>query len=221
MKEAGTSGQISLVIFDCDGVLVDTEPTVAGALAARLQAFGVDITSVQCLAAFTGLSQHASEHLVTELLEGTVPDGWFDELTYSVDEALRENTAPIAGMREVLESLTVPFCAASNGRAAKLSITLEASGLAGLFADRVFTAEQVARGKPAPDLFLLAASRMGVPPELCVVVEDSPVGVAAARTARMRVFGYAASTDPADLHDADRVFKHMSQLPELLRSVEL
>jgi len=109
----------------------------------------------------------------------------------------------------------MPFCVASNGRPEKVSMTLAASGLASYFGDRVFTAADVSRGKPAPDIFLLAAAEMGVSARRCIVVEDSDAGVAAARAARMTVVRYVASgAEP--LTGEDQVFRRMAELPALL-----
>jgi beta-phosphoglucomutase-like phosphatase (HAD superfamily) len=105
----------------------------------------------------------------------------------------------------VLDRLAVPFCAASNGRPEKVALTLGASGLAGYFAGRVFTTADVPRGKPAPDLFLLAASRMGARPDRCVVVEDCESGVTAARAAGMRVLQYTP-VGSSVLNGVDRAF---------------
>lgn len=134
----------------------------------------------------------------------------------AVDRALQEHVLPVPGVVEVLNSLTIPYCVASNGRPAKLALTLGVSGLAKYFAGRMFTATEVAHGKPAPDLFLLAATRMGVTPARCVVVEDSTNGVAAGRAAGMRVLGYSGAGNPDALTDADEIFSRMADLPGLL-----
>lgn len=116
--------------------------------------------------------------------------------------------------------MSVPFCGASNGRPAKLAITLGAGGLIDYFEDRIFTAADVLHGKPAPDLFLLAAAQMGTQPARCVVVEDSASGVAAGQAAGMRVFGYAGAGDPSALEGADMIFTAMSELPRLLQLID-
>ncbi|TDC66025.1 HAD family hydrolase [Micromonospora sp. KC207] len=209
----GDHGRVDLVIFDCDGVLVDSEPIVGRVLADRMRQLGIQITDQECASAFAGLDQAAAARLIADRLGSAVPPGWFDALTVAVDAALRAEVAPVPGIVPVLQQLRVPFCVASNGRPEKVALTLGACGLAAYFEGRIFTAAEVARGKPAPDLFLLAASRMGVPPARCVVVEDSESGVAAARSAGMRVLRYAPDgSTPGPV----RAFRSMAELPSLL-----
>lgn len=209
----GDHSRVDLVIFDCDGVLVDSELIVSRVLADRMRQLGIQITDQECTRAFAGLDQAAAAQLITDRLGGAVPPGWFDALTVAVDAALRAQVTPVSGIVPVLQQLRVPACVASNGRPEKVALTLGSCGLAAYFEGRVFTAAEVARGKPAPDLFLLAASRMGVPPARCVVVEDSESGVAAARNAGMRVLRYApdgCAPEPV------RAFRSMAELPSLL-----
>ncbi len=126
---------------------------------------------------------------------------------------------PIDGVEAVLDHLDaegVTYCLASSGTHRRIRTALTAVGFRDRFEGRIFSAEDVAHGKPAPDLFLHAASRLGVKPGDCVVVEDSPLGVAAANAAGMKVFGYAGMTDPAKLASADAVFHHMAALAELI-----
>ncbi|WKU04470.1 HAD family phosphatase [Micromonospora sp. HUAS LYJ1] len=209
----GDRGRVDLVIFDCDGVLVDSEPIVGRVLADRMRQLGIQITDQECSRAFAGLDQAAAARLIAGRLGGAVPPGWFDALTVAVDAALRAQVAPVPGIVPVLQQLRVPFCVASNGRPEKVALTLGACGLAAYFEGRIFTAAEVARGKPAPDLFLLAASRMGVPPASCVVVEDSESGVAAARSAGMRALRYAPDGSTSGSVGA---FRSMAELPSLL-----
>jgi HAD superfamily hydrolase (TIGR01509 family) len=211
----GAHDRFDLVIFDCDGVLVDSEPIVIGVLAEWMRQLGVEITDAECRREFVGLAQDKAAQLIARRVGSAVPPDWFDALTVAVDAALRDRVQPVPGVVAVLDVLDVPFCAASNGRPEKVALTLGASGLAGYFAGRVFTAADVPRGKPAPDLFLLAASRMGVRPDRCVVVEDSEPGVAAARAAGMRVLQYAP-VGSSVLNGVDRAFASMTGLPSLL-----
>jgi HAD superfamily hydrolase (TIGR01509 family) len=204
-----------LVIFDCDGVLVDSEPVVIGVLADWMRQLGIQITDERCMREFVGLTQKATAALIARHLGSTVPPGGFDSLTLAVDAALERQTRPVPGVIAILDRLTVPYCVATNGRPEKAALTLKASGLARYFDDRVFTAADVARGKPAPDLFLWAAACMGVDPTRCVVVEDSPTGVEAARAAGMRVFGYVPD-GAQPLAGADGEFASMTRLPALL-----
>ncbi|MBN1173260.1 MAG: HAD family hydrolase [Micromonosporaceae bacterium] len=213
----------SLVIFDCDGVLVDSEPIVLRVLAEHLRRYGVDLADEHWLDRLIGVSEEESNRLLASLFRGAVPDGWFSELAVAVDQALANEVRPVAGVVNVLDTLdtlTVPFCVASNGHPSKLALTLKTSGLAGYFDGRVFTAADVVAGKPAPDLFLHAAKRMGAPTSRCVVVEDSFSGVAAGRAAGMTVLGYAGAGTTEAVAAADRVFSDMSDLPGLLHVAE-
>jgi HAD superfamily hydrolase (TIGR01509 family) len=209
----GDRGRVDLVIFDCDGVLVDSEPIVSRVLADRMRHLGIQITDQECTRAFAGLDQAAAARLIADRLGGAVPPGWFEALTVAVDAALRAQVTPVPGIVPVLQQLRVPFCVASNGRHEKVALTLGACGLATYFEGRIFTAAEVTRGKPAPDLFLLAAFRMGVPPSRCVVVEDSESGVVAARAAGMHVLRYAPDGSTSG---SVRAFRSMAELPSLL-----
>ncbi|GGJ88368.1 sugar transferase [Pilimelia anulata] len=204
---------LDLVIFDCDGVLVDSEPIVLGVMAERMRRLGIAITDAECARDFAGLTQNATADLIAGRLGAPVARRWFDDLTLAVDRALAERVQPVPGITAVLDRLTIPYCAASNGRPEKVALTLAATGLAGYFHGRVFTSAQVSRGKPAPDLFLLAAKSMLVAPERCVVIEDSETGVSAARAAGMRVLRYETG---APGHGADGGFSRMEDLPKLL-----
>jgi HAD superfamily hydrolase (TIGR01509 family) len=126
--------------------------------------------------------------------------------------------SPVEGLPEALDAITLPTCVASSGSHEKMRHTLGRTGLYDHFAGRIYSATEVARGKPAPDLFLHAAQKMGVDPAACVVVEDSRPGVQAARAAGMRAFGYAGGLTPAEgLEGADTVvFHHMRKLPTLI-----
>ncbi|GAA2514391.1 HAD family hydrolase [Pilimelia columellifera] len=202
-----------LVIFDCDGVLVDSEPIVLGVLAERMRRLGATITDAECLRDFTGLTTSATAELIAARLGAPLPQKWLDDLTLAVDRALAERVQAVPGVTAVLDQLTTPYCVASNGRPEKVALTLAATGLACYFRGRVFTASQVLRGKPAPDLFLFAAETMGVSPERCVVIEDSESGVSAARAAGMRVLRYVAN---ASDQGVEGVFSRMADLPQRL-----
>ncbi|KAB1934753.1 HAD family hydrolase [Micromonospora sp. ALFpr18c] len=214
-REATHGRRPDLVIFDCDGVLVDSESIVAGVLAEQLRQLGVEITDAECEREFAGLTQDRATDRVVALLGTSASVGWFNSLTRSVDEALRARVRPVPGVLDVIRLLEFPFCVASNGRAEKVALTLRTSGLAGYFEDRIFTAADVMRGKPAPDVFLLAAERLGADPRRCVVVEDSESGIAAARAAGMRVLGFVPARDRT-LDGADALFSSMADLPRML-----
>lgn len=180
---------IELVIFDCDGVLVDSER-----IALRVQVSlgaepGWPLTEDDVVSRFIGRSSASiREQVAARLGQGTAALWWerFEELhREAVDTAL----SPVDGLPEALDAITLPTCVASSGSHAKMRHTLGRTGLYERFAGRIHSATEVARGKPAPDLFLHAARRMGVAPSACAVVEDSEPGVQAARAAWMRAFG--------------------------------
>lgn len=170
-----------------------------------------------CVRDFLGLGMKATLQIVAERLGGPMPEGWEAELDVAVREGFRRELEPVPGIVEALEEIELPTCVASSGSHDKMRFTLGLTGLWDRFAGRIFSADEVQRGKPAPDLFLHAASRMSIPPERCVVIEDSPFGVAAAKAAGMSALGFAA-IPAAPLDGADAVFTSMADLPRLVES---
>ncbi len=206
-----------LVIFDCDGVLVDSEPISNTVLAAMLTDIGLPTTYDQSISQFLGRSWAACVKIVEGRLGRPMPDGFLESYEQRMFEAFRREIKPVLGIEAVLDSLPVPYCVASSGRFEKMNTTLGATGLLPRFEGRMFSATQVEHSKPAPDLFLFAANEMGVDPERCVVIEDSPAGVNAGISAGMAVFGYAAMTSPSALREAGaQVFDSMDDLMKLL-----
>jgi HAD superfamily hydrolase (TIGR01509 family) len=211
----------TLVIFDCDGVLVDSEPISCGVLAAALTRAGLATTLADARRDYQGLMLDQVIDQAERRLGHALPAGWLERYEDERSAAFRRELRPVPGIEPVLEALSaarVPVCVASQGTPEKMDLTLALTGLDAYFdADVVFSAWQVPRGKPHPDLFLHAAARMGVAARDCVVVEDSPSGVHGARAAEMTVLGFAADADPVALADAGaRVFAAMSELPALL-----
>ena len=207
----------SLVIFDCDGVLVDSDRISLRVQAERLRALGLDVSDEDCMRDFLGLGMPETLRIVEDRLGHPVPVGWEELLGVAVQRAFVRELTAVRGVARALADITAPVCVASNGSHAKMRLTLALTGLQERFAGRMFSRDDVGgRGKPAPDLFLHAAQALGVPPGACVVVEDSPVGIAAARSAGMRALGYAGATPPERLAGADAVFTSMSELPQLL-----
>jgi HAD superfamily hydrolase (TIGR01509 family) len=145
-----------------------------------------------------------------------VPEGWESELDAAVREGFQRELRAVPGVVEALEEIELPTCVASSGSHEKMRFTLGLTDLWDRFAGRIFSVDEVQRGKPAPDLFLHAALRMATPPERCIVIEDSPFGVAAAKAAGMSAFGFAAATPSTRLDGADAVFTSMADLPGLV-----
>ncbi|MEV7088842.1 HAD family hydrolase [Streptomyces sp. NPDC093085] len=213
-----SSDPVELVIFDCDGVLVDSERICVRVDAQVFAALGVHFTEEEIIETFVGSSGEIYEAAVAERLGRPLEPGWDKAYQHLYREALDAELTEIDGVTETLEALSLPFCLASNGAHAVIRRNLTTVGLYHHFEGRVFSAADVPRGKPAPDLFLHAARVMGVPPARCAVVEDSPYGVTAARAAGMRAFGYAGGlTAPHRLAGPGTVlFEDMRELPGLL-----
>ncbi|MER8012618.1 HAD family hydrolase [Streptomyces sp. NPDC094149] len=209
-----------LVIFDNDGVLVDSEPISNRLLAAYLTELGHPTSYEDSIRDYMGSAMHRVHELVLERT-GQVLPGDFDDVFHArVFAAFERELKPVAGVGEVLEKLTadgVPYCVASSGSHARIRVGHRTTGLDRWFGEeRIFSSEDVGRGKPAPDLFLYAAERMGVAPERCVVVEDSPLGVRAAVAAGMDVYGFTAMTPAGKLAQATQLFDDMCELAGLL-----
>jgi HAD superfamily hydrolase (TIGR01509 family) len=215
----------TLVIFDCDGVLIDSEVVAARVLARELTAVGFPLTADDCLARYTGMSMGSVLSRVEEEWGRAPPADFMERVRAADAEAFRAELRPVAGARKVVRELARPKCVASSGRLAKMRLTLSLTGLLPFLEPHLFSAEMVARGKPAPDLFLYAADRMNFAPARCVVVEDSREGVRAAVAAGMRVLGFAGGSHCTPGHDAllraagaSFVFTRMAELPRLLES---
>jgi HAD superfamily hydrolase (TIGR01509 family) len=209
-----------LVIFDNDGVLVDSEPISNRILAGHLTELGHPTTYEDSIRDYMGAAVHRIHDVVWERSGQRLPEG-FDEAYHArVFAAFERELEPVAGVAEVLDRLTaegVPYCLASSGSHERIRVALRRTGLYGRFGEeRIFSAQDVGRGKPAPDLFLHAAATMGVAPGRCAVVEDSPLGVRAAVAAGMDVYAFTAMTPAEKVADATALFGAMEDLPDLL-----
>jgi len=206
-----------LVIFDCDGVLVDSEPLANRTLSEAFQAAGFPIGYDDCCEHMIGLSLTSCFALAEEWHGRPVPDTLLPDVRRRTQAAIQAELQPVSGARAAVLAAAGRCCVASSSDPAKLRLSLDVTGLLPLFDGRIFSAAQVSRGKPAPDLFLFAADRMGIAPERCVVVEDSRYGVQAARAAGMAVLGYTGGSFAADLAaEGATVFEDMAALPALL-----
>jgi len=212
--------RFDLVLFDNDGVLVDSEPIANRMMAAQLRSYGLDVTFEDCVERYLGSTLTRVRELVEAELGHPIPADFEEEYRATVYPALAAEVTAVPGVARVLDVLDeadVVSCVASSGLHQRIRLTLDRAGLLARFGDRLFSAEDVGVGKPAPDLFLHAAAVLGVEPERCAVVEDAPAGVAAAHTAGMTVFGYTAFTPERLMVDANGgVFADMAELPALL-----
>jgi len=209
-----------LIIFDCDGVLVDSEVLAVEVDKRILAEFGWHLTTEEVVEKFMGKSSATFAAHLEEHLGYSLPPGWDEQYTPWFFDAFESNLQAVEGIEAALHEITAPTCVASSGSHDKLRKTLGLTNLYPRFEGRIFSASEVTHGKPAPDLFLHAAVRMGVPADRCVVVEDSKYGVRAAHAAGMHAFGYAGGLTPHEwLEDEGAtVFTSMADLPELLRA---
>ena len=214
-----TQSPYALVIFDCDGVLVDSERITNRVFATMLNEIGLSVTLEDMFDRFVGRSMEQCLDIIAGLLGRHVPAGFVAEYRARSSAALLAEVKPVAGIETVLDALTLPFCVASNGTLEKMQTTLGVTGLWPRFVGRVFSVDDVQRGKPSPDLYLLAASRYGAEPACCAVIEDTPTGVTAGVAAGMDVYGYCALTPCGRLMEAgaQHTFTRMQDLPGLLQ----
>ncbi len=180
-----------LVIFDCDGVLVDSEMLSAGVLMSMMNEAGFPLSEEAFRSDFLGRSFAAATLRVKERFGRPLPEDFEGRYRDRLFATLEAELKPMAGVAEMLAALRVPYCLATSSSPRRLALSLGASGLAGYFAGRCFTASEVSRGKPAPDLFLHAAAKMGADPARCLVIEDSELGVRAGLAAGMAVWHFA------------------------------
>lgn len=206
-----------LVIFDCDGVLVDSEVVSNQALVDNLSRYGLQMTLAACMDRFVGSTMPGCLRKARDM-GADLPETWVDEIYAETYAALRAGVPLVAGVLQVLDTLearSLPYCVASNGSRDKMRITLGQNNLWDRFAPAMFSAHELGIGKPEPDLFLAAASHFGA--KNPVVIEDSPSGAEAARRAGMRCLGYAQHDDGARLAALGaEVFHDMADLPALL-----
>ncbi|MFD3572018.1 HAD family hydrolase [Streptomyces sp. NPDC058667] len=209
-----------LVIFDNDGVLVDSERISNTLLAGYLTELGHPTSYEESVRDYMGSAMHRIHELVEERSGQRLPAEFDATFHARVFAAFQAELEAVAGVREVLRLLAeggVPYCVASSGSHDRIRVGHRKTGLDAWFRDEiVFSADDVGRGKPAPDLFLYAAERMGVAPERCGVVEDSRLGVQAALAAGMDVYGFTAMTPEEKLDGALGFFRGMEELPAIL-----
>ncbi len=209
-----------LVIFDCDGVLVDSEKLQNGVLADVLGRRGIHMTEADVVREFIGLTIPAVIERIGVSHGIHLDADWIAEMHEATEIAFRLDLMPIDGVRELIEILErerVPFCVGSNGTIPKMHLSLGLTDLLPRLKDRLFSGEDMARGKPFPDLFLHAAKAMGAAPADCVVIEDSAAGLKAAEAAGMKALAYVPNPAhaPAEL-SGGYPFDDMRQAPALL-----
>jgi HAD superfamily hydrolase (TIGR01509 family) len=188
------TGPPGLVIFDCDGVLVDSEPIALHILLGALGEAGLALDPATANDRFLGRSLASTVEILAEDFGVSLDDAALAEMRRRLHAAFRAELRPIPGIAHTLARLPCPFCVASSSQPERIELSLRVTGLWPAFEGRMFSATQVPRGKPAPDLFLYAAERMGYGPGACLVVEDSPAGIRAAQSAGMRVVAFTGGS---------------------------
>ena len=214
-----TSRTCELVIFDCDGVLVDSEPIAVRIDQQVLSDFGIALTEAEVIERFLGRSPSVMAEAIEAHLGRRLVPGRTDRYERLYAEAYERELVAVQGVQDALDRLPHPACVASSSEPASLRRKLELTGLYERFAGRIFSASEVQNGKPAPDLFLYAASRLRAEPSRCVVIEDSTYGVQAGRAAGMDVLAYVGGgLTPVDRLSGPRttLFDDMRELPGLL-----
>jgi HAD superfamily hydrolase (TIGR01509 family) len=218
---------VDLLIFDCDGVLVDSEVISCAAHAETLTRHGYPITSDQVLERFLGVSDREARETIETELGRPLPDDFESQMNEAALRRYAEDLRAIPYIDAAIAAIDLPKCVASSGTPAKIRHGLGCAGLYDQLAPHIFSASQVKRGKPAPDLFLFAAGQMQAAPARCVVIEDSLAGIAAAVAAGMPVLGFHGGSHCRPGHGdrlraagAVAVFGDMRLLPGLIGRIE-
>jgi HAD superfamily hydrolase (TIGR01509 family) len=218
---------IDLVIFDCDGVLVDSEVISCRAHAETLTRHGYPITADQVLVRFLGVSDREARMTIEAELGRSLPDDFEKQVKQATLQFYADDLRTIPHIGEAIAAIALPKCVASSGTPEKIRHGLECAGLYDLLAPNIFSATQVKRGKPAPDLFLFAAGQMQTSPARCVVIEDSVPGITGALAAGMAVLGFHGGShcrpgyaDKLRAAGAIMTFDDMRQLPDLIAQID-
>jgi HAD superfamily hydrolase (TIGR01509 family) len=222
--EANVMQWPDLVIFDCDGVLVDSESIALGQVRDALGKAGLTLTHAEAVDRFLGLSLDSIMQKSEAELSGALPVAFRNDLARDILARFAAELKGIEGVREAVGALTCKVCVASSSAPDRIRLSLSVAGYASLFEPHIFSATMASRGKPHPDLFLHAARAMETPPERCLVIEDSTPGVTAAVSAGMPVFGFVGGSHFSGLAQAERlravgaalIFDDMTQLPALI-----
>ncbi|WDQ99480.1 HAD family hydrolase [Devosia sp. J2-20] len=220
-------GPIDLIIFDCDGVLVDSEPLAMQVLVDAIAEQGITIAPEDAYRDFLGRSLSSISASLHDNHGAPLGPSALQSMRTNLYALYRQSLRANPGLPEVLDLLKTPCCVASSSMPERIHLSLELTGLLPHFAGHIYSASMVDNGKPAPDLFLYAASQMHVSPANCLVIEDSPAGITAAQRAGMRVLGYVGGSHatPGGLRPAitalhpDAIFDDMHALPDLVRSL--
>ena len=225
---AGLRGRrpVDLIIFDCDGVLVDSEPLAIRVLVSALAAQGIAVTQQAAFRDYLGRSLASISASLIDSHGVPLGPAALQAMRGDLYALYRDELRPSPGLPDILDKLDIPFCVASSSTLERIRLSLDLTGLLPWFEGKIFSASMVEHGKPEPDLFLHAAQAMGVSPSNCLVIEDSPAGIVAARRAGMAVFSYVGASHmaPSGLRTTienlqpDLVFDDMQDLPDRVSS---
>ena len=206
-----------LIIFDCDGVLVNSEPLANQVYVQILEEHGHQVNSEEYMREFSGASITQRLQVTSQKLNWTPPSNFTSTFQERLAELSKQVLEPVPGIHELIESLTVPVCIGSNGTRSEILLRLKLANLTDFFGAAIFSGLEVPHPKPAPDVFLAAAQSFNIPPSRCIVIEDSIPGVTAGVRAGMKVYGYAAFTSAEMLQAAGAIpFANMMELKSML-----
>lgn len=206
------------ILFDCDGVLVDSEKISIGTLVSMAQELDIPLQEEEAMRLFLGKSLEFCFEYIQSLTDKKIPINFEEDFRTRSFKAFKSNLQPIAGVPQLINKLKVPFCVASNGPADKIRLNLETTHLLEQFEGNIFSAYDINSWKPDPQLYLHAAKTMGFEPKDCVVIEDSPVGIQAAIAGGFAVYGYAPHGSEGHFSDYDiPLFDDMNKLYDLLQ----
>jgi HAD superfamily hydrolase (TIGR01509 family) len=227
MTAVRISGAFDLLICDCDGVIIDSEVVCDRILMDMLREAYPGRDLAPALAGSFGLQTSDILERLAGHLEEALPPGFFERLDQAIVETLHREAAPIRGVREALEQISLPIAVASNSSRDWIELSLERAGLSKRIGEAIFSADRVPRPKPAPDVYLFAARESGIAPARCLVVEDSETGVAAALAAGMSVIGFTGASHIPEHHPgrllalgARQIVETMDQLPGVVAALD-
>lgn len=229
MTDKASSSTGPLVIFDCDGVLVDSEPLSVRVLVEALNRHGIDMAEEEAYQRFLGRSLATMRQVMDEEYDFHTGPEFLETLRIDLYDLFKTDLKPIPGIAETLDALALqnlPRCVASSSQPERIRLSLAITGILDKLEPHIFSASMVKNGKPAPDLFLYAADQMGVTPENCIVIEDSPAGIEAAQRAGMTVFAFTGGSHAAvpgyreriDALSPDLIFDAMPDLLHLVKN---
>jgi HAD superfamily hydrolase (TIGR01509 family) len=220
------NANFDLVIFDCDGVLVDSETISCRAHAETLTRHGYPITAERVLERFLGVSDREARLIVEAEISRALPDDFESQVKQSTLQFYAGELRAISYVGETIAAINLPKCVASSGTPEKIHHGLTSAGLYDLLAPNIYSASQVERGKPAPDLFLFAAAQMQATPARCLVIEDSIPGITGALAAGMTVLGFHGGShcrpgyaETLGAAGATMTFDDMRQLPDMIERI--